>query len=280
MAFDPISAKAAGEIADVLNSALQPPSKEIGNYIADKIRYLRYVSLLKIVKKAEKKAKAEGLVLKMPPIKFFLPFSEAASLEEQIDEDLSLQEAWSNLLVDACTKVDARHLLYLRILREITANEIIYLTRMVTGSRGRKETAAGFWWHHHDCTVFDRDAIFGFLRNVDPEGNADDLPLFILEHLEQPGLIFHSIGLTRGQPYLDMQDVSTFYEGADYLRWEPTVDVLAALNLVRQFRYEDVPLQKDNSYMVNANGCVLTNLGIDFFDVCSGSTDRKNPLVK
>ena len=87
-----IGPKAVEQIANTLNNALDSPSKEIGNYIADKIRYLRYGSLLKIVKSAEEKAKAQGLALKMPPLKFFVPFCESAALE---DEATEIEEAFA-----------------------------------------------------------------------------------------------------------------------------------------------------------------------------------------
>ncbi|MCW2362871.1 MULTISPECIES: hypothetical protein [Sphingobium] len=77
-----MTAKAIKQITETFETAMDSPSREIGNYIADKIRFLRYKSLLSIVKRAEEKAKINGMALKMPPIKFFLPFAESASLEE------------------------------------------------------------------------------------------------------------------------------------------------------------------------------------------------------
>lgn len=71
---DPISALATKQITQAISSAFDSPSKEIGNYIADKIRYLRYTSLLKIVKRAEERAGQAGMTLKMPPISFLCRF--------------------------------------------------------------------------------------------------------------------------------------------------------------------------------------------------------------
>jgi hypothetical protein len=276
-----IGIKAVEEIANTLNTALDAPLKEVGNYIADKIRYLRYGSLLKIVKRAEEKAKKQGMALKMPPLKFFVPYAEAASLEENIEDASSLEDAWANLLLSAGLATDARHLLYLRLLKELTGHELSFLDRMVNSGRGLQDSSwSGAWWHHHDCTIFNEDFIFSFIRNINPQDNTGDIPQTILENLEQPGLLFHHVEILCGTPYVDRENVAYLYDGEEYWKWESAIDVLSALNIIREFRYEDIPFDQHRSYVVGVTGCVLTNLGVDFFDVCSGTGERKTPAKK
>lgn len=273
MAIDPIGAKAITEIANTLATTFSSPSKEAGAYIADKIRYLRYGSLLKIVKRAEEKAKKEGMLLKMPPIKFFVPFAESASLEEE-EKMESLQDAWANLLFRSSREMDARHLLYIRILKEITGRELDFLMNLVKRNRGLRERVwVGSWWHYHDCTGFDQDWIFGYLRNLDPEeelSKKTDIPNLIIENMEQPGICFDSVMISAGKPYKDLVEIQSYYDGSEYQSWKRSVDVLAALNLVRPFDYEMIPFEVNREYSADVSGCVLTDLGIDFYDVCSG----------
>lgn len=130
---------AAKEIARAVNSIAQSPTAEIGAYIADKVKLLRYKSLIKIVKRAEEIAKSEGVELKMPPLKFFVPFCEGASLEDQ-GEDVGdklpdIREMWAKLLTNASKEYSSAHQVFRRILSEIGANEAEYLRRLLEDAR-------------------------------------------------------------------------------------------------------------------------------------------------
>lgn len=178
MSADLIGAKAADEIASTLNTALDSPSKEIGNYIADKIRYLRYGSLLKIVKRAEEKAKKQGMALKMPPLKFFVPFCENAALEAESEDTAdgheNLREMWENLLISAGSAETGESLYHLNILKNIGAEEARFLNSLMRDGRADTFFMPFASWEATDTKYRKEDSFTaGFSRlpkNFDPEG--------------------------------------------------------------------------------------------------------------
>ncbi|MCW2362872.1 MULTISPECIES: hypothetical protein [Sphingobium] len=140
---------------------------------------------------------------------------------------------------------------------------------MVKDARGKRNLAPGSWGHHHDCTIFSQDSIYAFLRQIDPsEKGGIGIASQILEQLEGPGSIFYDVNVYFGQPYIDMQEIESVYDGDDYNNYESSLDVLSSLGVVRLFRYSDVRFAKHKSYSADVGGAVLTNLGVNFYDVC------------
>lgn len=108
------------EITNALSKTLGSSAAELSELISDKVRYLRWKSAVRTLEKAKIFAEPYGGLCKAPPLKFFLPFMETCSLEED-DEDVV--DMWANLLVAASMEFKPGHLLFMRILREITGAE-------------------------------------------------------------------------------------------------------------------------------------------------------------
>lgn len=97
------------------------PLTEFARAIGDQIRIYRELSVLKTLKKAKIKAEKLGLIIKPPPLKFLVPFLEQVSLED--DNDDTLTNLWTNLLLSVSTTFKAEHNLFIRILGELSTNE-------------------------------------------------------------------------------------------------------------------------------------------------------------
>jgi hypothetical protein len=266
--------KTAEFIASSLNAAMESPSKEIGNYIADKIRYLRYESLLKIVMKAEAKAKANGMGLKMPPLKFFLPFCEAASIEEA-DSDESLADLWSNILLSAQDHFDARHLLYLRILKEITRLEATLLTDLIEKSRAQTESRYS-WVSADDISRFSESIIQTLIDELPETFQERDIISAIVDCLECPGVRFELVSSFNYDDGIecDIYDHNRFHETRG------SVQALEALGLINSFKFEGLrsTIWPEASFQVE--GINITDLGYSFYKTVNSSDGYRHHFAR
>lgn len=269
-----VGAKAIEEIAKTLNSALDSPATEIGNYIADKIRYLRYNSLLKIVRRAEEKATAAGMSLKMPPLKFFVPFCEGASLEEEGEHEEgegSLNELWSGLFVSASTTFDSRHMVYLRLLKEITSNEAWFLDLLINESRARTFARPLSWESYSEAPFFNAHTVSLFMDNL-PEDIAleESLPSF-LDCLECPGVRVLDADLSEGLPFSRAShDLASYgFHTVEHAKVEIAIQVLSSLRVVDEFELHDFPLNSGKLFSMHA--VRLTQLGAGFLGACGAA---------
>jgi hypothetical protein len=83
----------------MLGKLLGPAISESGELIADKIRQYRIKNQITILNNVKKILDKNGLSLKQLPIKLAVPLLENASLEE----DVTLQEMWSRLIINSST---------------------------------------------------------------------------------------------------------------------------------------------------------------------------------
>ncbi|MFL9845068.1 Abi-alpha family protein [Flavobacterium rhizosphaerae] len=79
-----------------LGKLIGPAVEEVGLLIADPIRAWRFNNQLRILNKAEKRIKKQGISLKKISVKNLVPLLEYSSLEE----DDNLQQMWVNLFVN------------------------------------------------------------------------------------------------------------------------------------------------------------------------------------
>ena len=95
----------AQPIQGFLNAILGPASSEVGELIADNIKFVRWKNALKILEKAQKEMEIRGIQPKEIPLKILFPILEGASLES---DDENLQAKWSNLLTSAAAGILSR----------------------------------------------------------------------------------------------------------------------------------------------------------------------------
>lgn len=115
-----------GDVAGLLGQVFGPAG-QAGEWLSDKIRFFRFKSALKTLKKAKEIVDNEGIILKEIPIKFLVPFLEKCSLE---DEGSELINQWANLLVSAGSEYKANHPAFVDILSQIGPSEARLLKRI------------------------------------------------------------------------------------------------------------------------------------------------------
>lgn len=277
MSVDLIGAKAITEIANTINTALDPPSKEIGNYIADKIRYLRYGSLLKIVKKSEEKAKARGLALKMPPIKFFVPFCESAALEAEADEELDgnndLRKMWENLLISAGSVATGESLYHLNILKNIGREEAKFFHELMHEGRADTYFAPLASSDATDARFLKESSFSWAFRRLPQNFEPKNLAEVIVRCAECSGILFEEICFLSD----DGDDVSSdFSHNRSDTRRVPA-SVLRSLGVIEEIEFPDVLVGRwDPSLRFHADGYRVTNMGIRFFENCVGPIPKQS----
>jgi hypothetical protein len=266
-----IGAKAAEEISKTLNSALEAPSKEIGNYIADKIRYLRYGSLLKIVKKAEEKAKGQGMSLKMPPLKFFVPFCESAALEADSDggtkEDSDLREMWENLLISAGSSATGESLYHLNILKNIGPEEAKFLNSLIRDGRADTFFIPIASWDATDTRFIKADSFTAAFRRLPKNFDPQHLVEVVLRCAECSGILFEEVCFLTDEEGELCADFS--HERRDQRK--VPASVLRSLGLIEEIDFHNIPVVRwDPSMRFFADGYRITTMGIRFFEKCVG----------
>jgi hypothetical protein len=112
-----------------LEQFLGPAAGEMGQLIADQVRYMRWRAALKIIERAEKISSEQNLSKREVPIRFLVPFLEKASLQ---DED-QLSEMWSGLLAKARDEYKDRFIGYIDILNTLSPGEVQVLNAMWDG---------------------------------------------------------------------------------------------------------------------------------------------------
>jgi hypothetical protein len=116
-------------IAKALSKVISPLTggitKELSGYLGDQIRFMRWKSAIHIVKRARLFCDEENLAPERIPIKFLVPFLEGASFED-VGSDQSIADMWSSLLGAAVTGYQARHAVYVDILKKLSTKEASY----------------------------------------------------------------------------------------------------------------------------------------------------------
>jgi hypothetical protein len=266
----PLEQLAAKEVARAVNAIAQSPTGEIGAYIADKVKLLRYKSLIKIVKRAEEVAKAEGMELKMPPLKFFVPFCEHASLEEYEDEanptPSVLQDMWAKLLASASRDYNSTHQVFRRILSEIGPNEAHYLRRLVEDARVEYPWR-GNSLHHEDSTYFPESFVNRFAYET--RGHSDpEIAEYIIKAFETPGVSLEYVSTGIGHPWETSQETEYISRGpsSEFSKVGDSESLLVSLGVIERFHFDYSYFDGDRFLI---EGVHLTNLGADFVTECT-----------
>jgi hypothetical protein len=110
-----------------LGDLLGPAAGELGQLLADQVRFARWRAALAIVERAKKISDDKGLSRKTVPIRFIVPFLEKASLQ---DGDNGLAEMWSALLARAQDQYEDRYIGYIDILNTLSPSEANILNTM------------------------------------------------------------------------------------------------------------------------------------------------------
>jgi Abortive infection alpha len=121
---------AVAKITKALSTTLSPfvggAAKELSGYLADNIRYLRWKNAVRILERTHEFCEERRLPKTSIPIKFLVPFLEAASLEEDVRNE-TISDMWAGLFATAVTAYTARHATYVDILKKLSSEDAAYL---------------------------------------------------------------------------------------------------------------------------------------------------------
>jgi hypothetical protein len=119
-----LSPEAVGFLQRVLG-----PFAEAGDFLSEKIRFYRWHSSLKTVKRAEEIAREHGVSPKEVPLKTLVPLLEKASLE---DDGSELIEKWATLLAQASADPDLVHSIYVDVLSRLRPEDVVVLELIIS----------------------------------------------------------------------------------------------------------------------------------------------------
>jgi hypothetical protein len=233
-------------LAQALKKLLEPSSREMGQLLADQVRFMRWRAALSIVEKAEKLSKEKGFAASAVPIRFLVPFLEKASLQ---DADGDLAKKWSALLAKAGDSYKDRYISYIEILNTLSPSEANILDAM-WASASRDVFSA---WSigapmEHLANQLDHSPMLGSSLSFNREVSADDFTT--------DGSIvyfFHEDDVPNMNE-LNLRDMPDFID----------LSHLQSLGLVSVL-WASVRTPKHRHFVAVAR---LTPLGYDFVDAC------------
>jgi len=259
------------ELSRALADAFSPISETLGA-IGDRIRVYRHVSLIRCLEKAEQIAKAEGISLNEPPLKFLVPYLEDCSLEDPNDEDLI--EMWAKLLTSACSDPKARHAFFVRVLREISSAEASLLKRVVSISSHAEYSNP---WHLEDVDgSWNESSIKNHLADlIEKTGKPLDhaFPFHELEDdfrrtCEGPGSIIHHFDVACGEPgkypltHVHIPERHDIHDKFSPLSFA----LLRNLGLMQNYSSPEIWI---GTYAFQIDVYYITRLGVYFIDACT-----------
>ena len=262
------------QVARALSASLGASTAELSELIADKVRFLRWRSAVRTLEAAEKFARPYGGLKKAPPLKFFLPFMENCSLEEENDEVTLM---WAQLLVSASIDFKSGHLLFMRILKEITAEEAKLLERIATHNKYSGNELYGLEDAEANFTRLSSPA--SPLNGIDYAANWAKGKRIIFEELQPPGVAVNWIYLMRGTHYpkdeIEDVDQSEFIVKSEE---QISVDILLSLNLIHNLEQTHFSVSDGHDYELKCRAYCITAMGTAFYRECSGNRpDRPRP---
>ena len=252
------------EITKALTSSLGSGAKELSELIADKVRFLRWKSAVRTLEKAKLFSEPYGGLMKVPPLNFFLPFMETCSLEEE-DEDVV--DMWAHLLVAASIEFRAGHLLFMRLLREITGSEARLLRDIAHANRFERIHSSAL-----------DDAIAGWqmfsahaspLKEIDIKKDWNNTKRYVFEKLQLPGVMIEHLGLYDNSVTPKNEIESVFAADTILCNHDRiSLDILVSLNIVE--KVEQYYFQKDGHLELNGVAFCTTAMGAAFYTECAG----------
>jgi hypothetical protein len=285
--------KVIGAATEAVKAAIKPFVRVVGGELAgmvgDQLRFRRWKTAIKILERARQFCEMNNIPVKSVPIKFIVPFLDAASLEEGGSKD-KLTDLWASLLASAVTTTDARHYLFIERLRALSTDDAKYISKFVKflllekdrnvnqfrdsqfdpdswNIQSFEEFRFHFRQHLDDTTFRFKNTIDPVLKyagyTITPEPTAYTKRYIKSWPPSRPDLFFDYFGW-------EVFNTEGFYGGsAESLKPKhlafATVDALSSLGLLyRQVQSFRVDLENGMELRFDARLCGLTSLGFQF----------------
>jgi hypothetical protein len=249
-----IPKESVGRTLDALVDIIRPFTERRG-LKADQIRLQRTEVAYEIAKIAKATAELERLELKPPPTKFFVPFLERASLE---DQDTELHSRWAALLLSASTNYEARHLTFIDLLSRLSSQELSLLEEVCLTDKAFPETMYPDGHIEQNERKVSKNSTLFNIRDSTKQKIVEVFPTFLSETPLTYGRVMH---VTVGG-LADMQVLYTEYGGFMAAKF-PSLEILERERLVEFRRATQAGAAAEVAYFS------VTNLGVDFVRDCS-----------
>lgn len=246
-----------------------PSFREVGEYLADKVRYHRLKSLQKIIRKAKNFGPDGVAFVSPPPMKFLVPFMEAASLEEEADDVMA--DLWAKLLAQAATEYDVQQIHFIRILKEISGREARLLNEIAVRFRG-DVNERGVYSDEYTVskTFLTRAGVSSYFDKALEEVPLEDIGPGLIRKFESSGCHIHHIDVaTRvdGPMWTSVEDGISGWRTPLYTDFGSiTFDLLRASSLIEEVRIEII---ERDTVGIELDAWVFTGLGAAFYRGCA-----------
>lgn len=111
---------------------------EISGMIGDQLRFQRWKNATRILDRAKEFCAKNKIPTKAVPVKFIIPFLDAASLEDAPRND-RIGDFWASLLSSNVTNFDAKSYIFIEKLRALSSKEAKELSKLVRGLLKEKD---------------------------------------------------------------------------------------------------------------------------------------------
>jgi hypothetical protein len=159
--------------------ALLGPVGEASEILTDKVRFYRWQTGLRTLEKARKLALKKKLKPEEVPLKFLVPFLEAASLEE-VGSDL--EDYWAQLLTGAIQEKRLAKNVFIDVLKNSTSDEIKVLDWLVDKKLVKLIRKAPGWNEVKPAMLL--NALMT-MRRIQLADHVEKSVLYIIDHFEE-----------------------------------------------------------------------------------------------
>lgn len=265
-----VASRAGSGLADLFKPFVQWVGEK-GDAIAhernlrNQVRIFNEDALRKGLLRAVEIASERDIAVQPVPLKFLAQWSEGVSLED-VENSGSLTDLWAELLFNASQKFSSGHLLYSRILREMTISEALVLKNMIMNPLGNYQ---GNRLAHCEEAILHWGTVFGNGNWFDPDENETDVNVIInaaMKQLERPGTMAEGLIFSRrlkdgGEEYWERNN--KYLEDNNVVR---SMNLLSSLNLVK--RMEGQGLFRRLGLGMFGLGYSMTPMAADFSRAC------------
>ncbi|RXK81264.1 Abi-alpha family protein [Filimonas effusa] len=117
---------------DFVGKLIGPTIEELGLFVSDNIKYLRFKNQVKILLKAKKYVEDNKISIKEVPIKILVPLLEKASLEESEE----LQDKWASMLANMVnSEKNFQNQIFPSILSQLSIEEFNELNELLNAEK-------------------------------------------------------------------------------------------------------------------------------------------------
>ncbi|ULK97698.1 hypothetical protein [Bradyrhizobium sp. I71] len=125
-----ILAAAASAVKNSVKKFVGLSAGELSGLIGDQLRFQRWKNAVRILDRAKVFCAKNKIPIKAIPLKFIVPFLDAASLEDT-QRTTKLTDLWASLLASAVTHTDAKSQLLIEKLRTLSSDDAKQLGKLV-----------------------------------------------------------------------------------------------------------------------------------------------------